>query len=287
MNQHRTLSSSHTMTKPLFDRIAEAADHIRARAPGQDPKMGIIFGTGLSSLRSDVESSVTIPYGEIPHFVTSTVESHAGELVLGQLEGASVVAMRGRFHAYEGYSYEDITFPVRVMKALGVETLIVSNACGGLNPQWSRGDIMVIEDHINLMGGNPLVGVNEDRLGPRFPDMCAPYDKELMELAQECATEQGLRIQKGVYVAVLGPNLETRAEYRMLRGMGADVVGMSTVPEVIVATHADMRVLGFSIITDNCLADALEPVSLPEILEVAGEAEPKLNRLVKAVLPRL
>ena len=275
------------MTKPLMDRIEEAAAHVRDRAGDINPDVGIIFGTGLSSLRSDVTDAVTIPYAEIPHFVASTVESHAGELVLGALEGRPVVAMRGRFHAYEGYSYEDITFPVRVMKALGIETLIVSNACGGLNPQWSRGDIMVIEDHINMMGGNPLVGKNIDELGPRFPDMCEPYTTELIDLARDCAMEEGLPVQKGVYVAVLGPNLETRAEYRMLRALGADVVGMSTIPEVIVAVHAGLKTLGFSIITDACLPDALAPVSLPEILEVAGEAEPKLNRLEKAVLKKL
>ena len=275
------------MSKSLIDRISEAADYVRGQAPDLAPDVGIIFGTGLSSLRTDVEDAITIPYGDIPHFMTSTVESHAGEMMLGTLEGKTVVAMRGRFHAYEGYTFQDITFPVRVMKALGINTLIVSNACGGLNPQWSKGDIMVIEDHINLMGGNPLVGTNDDELGPRFPDMCEPYTRELMELAIACATEEGLPVQKGVYVSVLGPNLETRAEYRMLRTLGADVVGMSTIPEVIVAVHSGLKVLGFSIITDSCLPDALVPVSLPEILQVAGEAEPKLNRLVKAVLRRL
>ena len=275
------------MSKSLIDRISEAADYVRAQAPDLSPDVGIIFGTGLSSLRTDVEDAITIPYGDIPHFVTSTVESHAGEMMLGTLEGRTVVAMRGRFHAYEGYTFQDITFPVRVMKALGINTLIVSNACGGLNPQWSKGDIMVIEDHINLMGGNPLVGCNDEALGPRFPDMCEPYTRELMELAIACATEEGLPVQKGVYVSVLGPNLETRAEYRMLRTLGADVVGMSTIPEVIVAVHSGLKVLGFSIITDSCLPDALVPVSLPEILQVAAEAEPRLNRLVKAVLRRL
>ena len=268
----------------LAKQLSESVAFLKKRAPKAKPKIGIIFGTGLSSLRHEVENAVTVPYTEIPHFVTSTVEGHHGELVLGQLEGQSIVAMRGRFHAYEGYSYSQITYPVRVMKALGVETLIVSNACGGLNPQWAVGDIMVIEDHINMMGGNPLVGKNDDTLGPRFPDMSAPYDQELLALAQSTALSLGLKLQKGVYVAVLGPNLETRAEYRMLRAMGADVVGMSTVPEVIVARHAGLRVLGFSIITDACLPDALKPASLPEILHVAGEAEPKLNRLVCGVL---
>jgi purine-nucleoside phosphorylase len=238
-------------------------------------------------LRSEFIEALAIPYVNIPHFVTSTVESHAGELVLGALGNIDVIAMRGRFHAYEGYSYGQITFPIRVMKALGVETLIVSNACGGMNPQWSVGDIMLIDDHINMMGGNPLVGKNDDVLGPRFPDMSEPYDRGLMRLATEEALKLGFTLQKGVYVAVLGPNLETRAEYRMLRNMGADVVGMSTVPEVIVATHCGMKSLGFSIITDSCLPDALVPASLDHILKIAATAEPKLNRLVKAVLKRL
>jgi purine-nucleoside phosphorylase len=273
--------------KQILQMIQESTGAIRKRAGTFQPETGIIFGTGLSSLQKAVEGAVTIPYAEIPHFVTSTVESHHGELVLGRLEGKPVVAMRGRFHAYEGWSFQQITYPVRVMKALGVNSLIVSNACGGLNPQWPVGDIMVIDDHINLMGGNPLVGVNDETLGPRFPDMSEPYSRELIALALEAALEEGIRVQKGVYVAVLGPNLETRAEYRMLRAIGADVVGMSTVPEVIVAVHSGMRCLGFSIITDACLPDALRPATLPEILRVAGEAEPKLNRIVKRVLRKL
>lgn len=271
----------------LAERIAEAAALVRERAPGLTPDTGIIFGTGLSSLRNDVEDAITIPYGEIPHFATSTVESHAGELVLGKLEGRTIVAMRGRFHAYEGWSQEQITFPVRVMKALGASRLIVSNACGGMNPQWRVGDLMAIDDHINFMGLNPLVGTNDEELGPRFPDMSAPYSAELNALAAEVAAEEQVRLQKGVYVAVLGPNLETRAEYRMLRHWGADVVGMSTVPEVIVANHAGLEVLGLSVITDACLPDALQPANIDEIIKVAGEAEPKLNRLVRGVLRRL
>lgn len=273
--------------KDLQPKIEDSVRAIRQLAKDCSPEVGIIFGTGLSSLRSDVSNSTSIPYGQIPHFVTSTVESHKGELVLGSLEGRSIVAMRGRFHAYEGYSFTDITYPVRVMKALGIKTLIVSNACGGMNPQWSVGDLMVIDDHINMMGGNPLVGVNNDALGPRFPDMSAPYDRKLIDIAMSAALELGLRLQRGVYVAVLGPNLETRAEYRMLRAAGADVVGMSTVPEVIVARHAGLRCLGFSIITDSCLPDSLKPASLDEILHAAGVAEPKLNRLVRAVLRKL
>lgn len=271
----------------IIGRIEESAAWVQDRAPGPAPKVGIIFGTGLSSLRGEVESAVSLPYDDIPHFVTSTVESHHGELVIGDLEGKRVVAMRGRFHAYEGYSFQEITFPVRVMKALGVEILVVSNACGGMNPQWNVGDIMIIDDHINLMGGNPLVGVNDERLGPRFPDMSAPYDPALMKLAEDVALRLGEKVQKGVYASVLGPNLETRAEYRMLRGMGADVVGMSTIPEVIVANHAGIRCLGFSIITDACLPDALKAASIQEILAIAGQAEPRLNRIVKGVLEEL
>jgi purine-nucleoside phosphorylase len=267
--------------------ILESTAVIRDRLAPAAPEVGIIFGTGLSSLRHDVEGARSLPYGEIPHFVTSTVEGHQGELLAGRLEGRSILAMRGRFHAYEGYSMAEIAYPVRVMKALGVRILIVSNACGGMNPRWSVGDIMLIEDHINFMGGNPLVGPNDAEQGPRFPDMSAPYDPELLHLAREAALDLRIPVQTGVYVAVLGPNLETRAEYRMLRLLGADVVGMSTVPEVLVARHVGLRVLGFSIITDSCLPDALKPASLPEILHVAGEAEPRLNRLVRGVLGRL
>jgi len=192
--------------------------------------------------------------------------------------------MEGRFHAYEGYGYGQITFPVRVMKALGAELLIVSNACGGMNPQYAQGDIMVIEDHINLMSGNPLIGINDDELGPRFPDMCAPYDSALIDRALEIARRENIVAHKGVYVAVTGPNLETRAEYRFLRTIGADVVGMSTVPEVIVAVHAGMRVLGLSIVTDMCLPDALKPANIDEIIATAAEAEPKLSKIVLGVL---
>jgi purine-nucleoside phosphorylase len=195
--------------------------------------------------------------------------------------------MEGRFHYYEGYTLKQLTFPVRVMKAMGCDTLIVSNACGGMNPQWARGDIMLIEDHINLMGDNPLIGKNDDRLGLRFPDMCEPYDKGLLALAQRVALEEKIVVHKGVFVAVPGPNLETRAEYRFLRAIGADVVGMSTVPEVIVGVHARMRIVGFSVITDLCLPDALAPVSLEEVIAVANAAEPKLRTLVRRVVAEL
>jgi purine-nucleoside phosphorylase len=270
----------------LRSKIEAAAAEIR-RHYGARPRVGIILGTGLGGLAAQIESAATIPYAEIPHFPVSTVETHAGQLVCGRLSGLGVLAMEGRFHYYEGYSMQEVTFPVRVMKALGVETLIVTNAAGGMNPQYELADLMVIEDHINLMGDNPLFGVNDDGLGPRFPDMAAPYDRPLLALARQSALELAIPCHAGVFVAVAGPNLETRAEYRMLRGMGADVVGMSTVPEVIVAVHAGLRVLGFSIVTDICLPDALEPVDIGKIIEVAGRGGERLSRLIPKILERL
>ncbi len=271
--------------KELAAQILDATDAIRQRWSGT-PHVGIILGTGLGSLAEQIEAKVVLDYEDIPHFPRSTSISHTGQLVCGKLQGVTVVAMEGRFHAYEGYSYRQITFPVRVMKALGADLLIVSNACGGMNPQHAKGDILVIEDHINLMNGNPLTGVNDDRLGPRFPDMIAPYDAELIDAAMEIARRENFAAHKGVYVAVTGPNLETRAEYRFLRNAGADVVGMSTVPEVIVAVHAGMRVLGLSIITDRCLPDALQPVNIDDILATAGKAEPNLRKIVLGILER-
>lgn len=251
------------------------------------PRVGIILGTGLGGLAGQIEERVTIPYADIPHFPESTVESHTGQLVCGTLSGVPVVAMEGRFHFYEGYSMQEVTFPVRVMKALGAEVLLITNAAGGMNPHFELADLIVIEDHINLMGDNPLRGRNDDTLGPRFPDMAQPYDKRLMALARRTALEMGIPCHPGVFVAVAGPNLETRAEYRMLRGLGADLVGMSTVPEVIVAVHAGMRVLGFSIVTDVCLPDALEPADIKVILEVAARGGERLARLIPRVLQRL
>lgn len=270
----------------LAARIYDAHHAVTARW-SERPRVGIILGTGLGGLAAQIGNPVVIPYGEIPHFPESTVESHAGQLVCGTLAGISVVAMEGRFHFYEGYSMQEITFPVRVMKALGVEVLVVTNAAGGMNPQYDLGDVMVIEDHINLMGDNPLRGPNDESLGPRFPDMCRPYDQRLIELARRSALELGIPCQKGVFVAVAGPNLETRAEYRMLRLMGADVVGMSTVPEVIVAAHAGLRVLAFSVITDMCLPDALEPADIQRIIAVAGQGGQRLARLIPRVLEQL
>ncbi len=235
----------------------------------------------------DITDQTVIPYEAIPHFPRATAPSHKGQLVCGSLGGKPVVVMEGRFHFYEGYTLQQVTFPVRVMKALGAGTLLVSNACGGMNPQWGKGDLMLIEDHINLLGDNPLIGPNDERLGDRFPDMCNCYDRGLLALGRKIAMEEQIVCHQGVFVAVSGPNLETRAEYRFLRAIGADVVGMSTVPEVIVAVHARMRVLGISVITDVCLPDALEPVSIPEIIATANEAEKQLRVLVRRVVAQL
>ncbi len=269
--------------RDLATRIDQAVDVVRNHWSGE-PRIGIILGTGLGGIAGQIDSEATLDYEAIPHFPVSTAVSHAGQLVCGKLEGVPVLAMEGRFHAYEGYSHTQIAFPVRVMRAMGAEVLIVSNACGGINPQYERGDIMVIEDHINLMNDNPLIGFNDDRLGPRFPDMSEPYDRLLIDRALEIARRNNFAAHKGVYVAVTGPNLETRAEYRFLRMIGADVVGMSTVPEILAARHGGMRCLGLSIVTDMCLPDALAPVDLQEILAVAAEAEPKLRAMVLGIV---
>lgn len=266
----------------LYNQLQESLAFIRSRWQGT-AKTGIVLGTGLGNLAKQINAEAVLSYTDIPHFPRSTVETHAGNLVLGTLNGVPVAAMEGRFHAYEGYDMKQITFPIRVIKALGADTLIVSNACGGMNPQYRQGDIMVIEDHINLLGLNPLTGINDDRLGPRFPDMCEPYDKKLIDMALETARKENFTAHKGVYVAVPGPNLETRAEYRFLRGIGADVVGMSTVPEVLVAVHCGMKVLGLSIVTDMALPDALKPGNVAEIIATANAAEPKLTKIVCSV----
>ena len=275
-----------TVALPLFDRIETAAGVLRKRS-SLSPDVAIILGTGLGGLAEQIDVEASIPYEEIPGFLLSTVETHAGRLLLGRLGKRSVVAMQGRFHRYEGYGLAEVTFPVRVLHALGARYLIVSNACGGMNPLWGPGDLVLLSDHINLLGDNPLVGSNDERLGPRFPDMSAPYDPELRALARAAALELGIVLREGVYVAVPGPRLETPAEYRMLRTMGADVVGMSTVPEVIVANHAGMRTLGISIITDQCLPDALEPTDIARIIATATRAEPSLTRLIGALVERL
>ncbi len=270
----------------LKERIKETSDSIRKRTT-LEPELGIILGTGLGQLAQSIEVETAISYQEIPHFPVSTVESHAGKLIFGNLSGKKVVAMQGRFHYYEGYSMKEITFPVRVMKELGIQVLLVSNACGGLNPLFKAGDVMVISDHINLLRDNPLIGGNDDSLGPRFPDMYDCYDKELIALAEKTALELGIKLQKGVYVSVAGPNLETAAEYRFLRTIGADVVGMSTVPEVIAARHQGTKVLGFSIVTDMGLPDALKPTDLDKIIAVANAAEPVLTRLLVKVVEKI
>lgn len=266
--------------------LDDAVRLIRSRAD-LEPEVAVILGTGLGGLAREIEMAAAVWYREIPGFPLSTVETHEGRLLLGRLGGKRVVAMQGRFHRYEGYGMQDITFPVRVMRALGAATLVVSNACGGMHPLWSPGDLVLIADHVNLLGDNPLVGPNDDALGPRFPDLSRAYDPELRAIARETARDLRITLREGVYVAVTGPNLETAAEYRMLRGIGADVVGMSTVPEVIVAVHGGMRVLGISIITDACLPDALEPADIQKIIATAQRAEPDLTRLITSVLARL
>jgi purine-nucleoside phosphorylase len=252
-----------------------------------DARIGIILGTGLGALADEIDGPTSLAYDEIPHFPVSTVESHHGRLLAGRLGGVPVLALQGRFHLYEGYGPREITFPVRVLAALGVDTLLISNAAGGMNPNFRRGDLMLVTDHINLQGANPLSGPNHDGWGPRFPDMSAPYDEELRRVAERAALERGIKLQQGVYVAVEGPNLETRAEYRFLRTIGADAVGMSTVPEVIVARHQGLRCLAFSVITDECFPDALEPVSIEDVLAAAGEAEPKLTAVMRAVVTEI
>jgi purine-nucleoside phosphorylase len=266
----------------LRDAVAHVREHVT-----DAPPVGLILGTGLGALASNIEVQHTLPFDDIPHMPVATVDSHAGRLVIGRLAGQQVAALQGRFHHYEGYSLQQVTFPVRLLHALGVRVLVLSGAAGGLNPMWQAGDLAMLSDHINLMGSNPLVGPNLDELGPRFPDMSMPYDAALQELTARTALELGIRLQRGVYAAVTGPNLETRAEYRMLRVLGADLVGMSTVPEVIVARHMDMRVLAVSVVTDLCLPDALEPADIDTIIGTAKAAEPSLARLLTTVLQRL
>ena len=267
----------------LFGQIEEAVAKIRSVWDRQ-PKAGIILGTGLGGMVEEVEVEASLDYSEIPNFPSSTATSHRGRLVCGNLCGIPVMAMEGRFHMYEGYPLSQITLPVRVMRAMGADLLVVSNAAGGMNPYYKLGDIMVIEDQINLMGDNPLIGINDDRLGPRFPDMCEPYTQALVDRALEVARKENIVAHKGVFVAVAGPNLETRADYRFLRGIGADCVGMSTVPEIIVAVHCRMRAVGMSIVTDLCFPDSLEPADVQKIIATANDAEPKLRTLVRGVL---
>ena len=270
----------------LRKQIEEAVAYLRKHTSLR-PEVGIVLGTGLGDLATHIEKEVELSYADIPHFPVSTVETHAGKLIFGRLAGKTVMAMQGRFHYYEGYSMKQITFPIRVMKFMGVQYLVISNAAGGMNPLFRKGDLMIMDDHINLLGDNPLIGPNDDELGPRFPDMSEPYSQRLIAIAEEVALEEKIKVQKGVYVAVAGPNLETRAEYRFLRGIGADVVGMSTVPEVIVARHMGMEVFGVSVITDECFPDALQPANVEDIIRTAHEAQPRLTRLMEKVIERL
>ena len=283
------MSNTNTMSE-LKTRISEAAEVVRRamRAGGsQPPEVGIILGTGLGDLTHALDGATVVPYAGIPHFPLSTVESHAGELHVGKLAGRPVAVMRGRVHFYEGYTMQQVAFPVRVLKELGCRTLIVTNARGGMNPDMPAGTIVVTTDHINLMGDNPLIGPNDDELGPRFPDMSEPYSRKLVALAERVALELKQPLQRGVFVAVPGPNLETAAEYRFLRAVGADVVGMSLVPENIVAVHGGMNVLAFNVVTDACLPDALHPVDLATVLAVANRTAPALTRLVTEIVRRL
>lgn len=267
----------------LDSKYYQTVDYIKSRI-SDVPHAGIILGTGLGGLAKEIEDRIEIPYEEIPHFPLSTVESHSGKLIFGRIGAVPVATMQGRFHFYEGYSMQEITYPVRIMKLLGIKILFISNACGSVNLHYRKGELMIIEDHINLLSSNPLIGKHEPEFGPRFPDMSRPYDASLIHQAWHIAKEEKIPIHKGVYVAVNGPNLETRAEYRFLRSIGADVVGMSTIPEVIVAVQMDLKVFAISIITDECDPDHLQPVTLQEILEVAGKAEPLMTRIIKKLI---
>lgn len=267
----------------MMELYNEAYDYIR-KMYAEDLDIGIVLGTGLGGLIREIDEEKTIPYNFIPHFPISTVESHFGKLIFGKIGEKKVVAMQGRFHYYEGYSMQEITFPLRVLKMLGIKALFISNAAGGMNLSYKKGDLMIIEDHINLQPANPLAGPNLDSFGPRFPDMSQPYDTELIHRAQAIADEEEYRVHKGVYVAVTGPNLETRAEYRYLKMIGADVVGMSTVPEVIVANHMGLKTFAISVITDECDPDNLQPIDVEEIIRVAGEAEPRLTFILSKLI---
>lgn len=269
----------------LFEKINESKQFIE-KQKSVKPRIAIILGTGLGRLAEEIKQAKKIPYSEIPHFPVPTGIGHEGKLYLGKIHGKDVVCLAGRFHYYEGHSMEDITFAVRVVKALGTKTLIVSNAAGGMNRNFKYGDIMLIEDHINFMGVNPLIGPNDERLGPRFPDMFEPYDKKLIQLAEKIAADLKIPVKKGVYVGVTGPNLETRAEYRFLSQI-ADVVGMSTVPEVIVAVHCGLRVLGLSIVTDLCYPEVLKAANIDEIIHTANKAEPVLSKLVQEIIRKM
>jgi len=269
-----------------MEKLNEAVSYLQSKGI-RNPKAGIILGTGLGSLANDVQVEISIDYKDIPHFPLSTVESHSGKLIYGELGGKKVLVMSGRFHYYEGYSQQEITFPVRVMKLLGISYLLVSNAAGAINLDLPKASLMIIDDHINMLPGNPLVGKNIDELGPRFPDMSRPYDPVLISKMENIASENGIKINKGVYVAWTGPNMETRAEYRFIKIMGADAVGMSTVPEVIVANHMGMKVAAVSVITDGCDPDNLEPANIDDIIHNAMKAEKDLVLLFESLIREL
>lgn len=271
----------------MLQKINETASYLKSRLQGEMPTLGIIMGTGLGPISELIEDKQVIPYSEIPNFPVSTVEGHSGNLILGNLGGKRVVGMQGRFHYYEGYDMKQVTFPVRVMKALGVETLFVSNAAGGMNKEFVVGDVMIITDHINLFPENPLRGKNYNELGPRFPAMTEPYSKKLIALADQIAAEQGIRVMHGVYVGTPGPTFETPAEYEYFRIIGGDAVGMSTVPEVIVANHAGMRVFGVSVITDLGGKDITEVPSHEEVQKAAETAQPKMMEIIRQMVTRL
>lgn len=270
----------------MLEKIKEASEYIKSQG-ANEPVVGIVLGTGLGNLATQIEAEKIIEYGDIPHFPVSTVESHSGKLIYGNLSGKKVIAMQGRFHYYEGYSGAEITFPIRVMKALGVQKLLISNAAGTVNPDFKKGTLMLIDDHINMIPDNPLRGQNFEELGPRFPDMSQPYDAEMNALLKEIAKETGITLHEGVYTPVAGPNLETRAEYRYLRRIGSDAIGMSTVPEVIVANHMSLPCVAISVLTDECDPDNLQPVSIAEILEIAGRAEKDLTKLYVELIARI
>ena len=270
----------------LIEQIEKAVKAVRSYT-GLDPDVGIILGTGLGGLVQEIDIDAEISYEDIPGFPLSTVESHAGKLILGTLGGKKVAAMQGRFHVYEGYTIQQITFPVRVLKYLGAETLIISNVSGGLNSEFTEGDIMILTDHLNLLGGNPLIGRNPDSMGPRFPDMYESYNRDLIARLERIAESENIPLKKGVYAAMTGPSLETAAEYKMLRIMGADSIGMSTVPEVIAGVHLGMRILALSVITDMCTPETLKPVNIEEIIRCASEAEPRLTLLIRRVIEEL
>ncbi len=270
----------------IVEMMNKAVEFIRSRTK-MVPKIGIVLGTGLGGLAKEIEADEVIPYGEIPGFMSSTVEFHEGRLIIGTLSGQKIVAMQGRFHYYEGFSMQEITFPIRVMRSLGASILIISNASGGMNHDYVKGDLVLIKDHINLQGDNPLIGSNEQELGPRFPDMSEPYSNRLLSLAKRAAAENAITLKEGIYVAVAGPSLETRAEYRFLNMIGADMVGMSTVPENIVAVQMGMEVLGLTIISDMCFPDSLEPVDIKEIIKTCENAEPKLTSLVNEIIKKI